>query len=170
MLLAALGGAPRIDPVRFRNDVDELIDQDPRPRPEPRRTRGLVDTAILIDPPPEAAMPEEASVAAITLADGSQASTLRAIQMSGQPHTTSPGDLGTPSRPSPASTLREPRTHCSFKAHWRPIQAMRWWEVAVDAASDCRWYSIQRHDLPNGCVVRVGFVAGPQRGESVGLC
>ncbi len=32
MLLAALAGAPRIDPTRFRRDVDELIDQDPRPR------------------------------------------------------------------------------------------------------------------------------------------
>jgi prevent-host-death family protein len=32
LLLAALGGAPRIDPTRFRKDVDELIDQDPRPR------------------------------------------------------------------------------------------------------------------------------------------
>jgi prevent-host-death family protein len=32
MLLAALAGAPRIDPSRFRKDVDELIDQDPRPR------------------------------------------------------------------------------------------------------------------------------------------
>jgi len=32
MLLAALAGAPRIDPTRFRKDVDELIDQDPRPR------------------------------------------------------------------------------------------------------------------------------------------
>jgi prevent-host-death family protein len=31
-LLAALAGAPRIDPIRFRKDVDELIDQDPRPR------------------------------------------------------------------------------------------------------------------------------------------
>jgi prevent-host-death family protein len=32
MPLAALAGAPRIDPIRFRKDVDELIDQDPRPR------------------------------------------------------------------------------------------------------------------------------------------
>jgi prevent-host-death family protein len=32
VLLGALAGAPRIDPTRFRNDVDELIDQDPRPR------------------------------------------------------------------------------------------------------------------------------------------
>ena len=32
MLLEALAGAPRIDATRFRNDVDELIDQDPRPR------------------------------------------------------------------------------------------------------------------------------------------
>jgi prevent-host-death family protein len=32
MLLTALAGAPRIDPTRFRKDVDELIDQDPRPR------------------------------------------------------------------------------------------------------------------------------------------
>lgn len=31
-LLTALAGAPRIDPTRFRMDVDELIDQDPRPR------------------------------------------------------------------------------------------------------------------------------------------
>ena len=31
-LLAALAGAPRIDPIRFRKDVDKLIDQDPRPR------------------------------------------------------------------------------------------------------------------------------------------
>jgi prevent-host-death family protein len=32
ILLAALAGAPRIDPTRFRKDVDEVIDQDPRPR------------------------------------------------------------------------------------------------------------------------------------------
>lgn len=32
ILLAALAGAPRIDPNRFRKDVDGLIDQDPRPR------------------------------------------------------------------------------------------------------------------------------------------
>lgn len=32
ILLAALAGAPRIDRTRFRKDVDELIDQDPRPR------------------------------------------------------------------------------------------------------------------------------------------
>jgi prevent-host-death family protein len=32
LLLAALAGASRIDPIRFRKDVDELIDQDPRPR------------------------------------------------------------------------------------------------------------------------------------------
>ena len=32
MLLAALAGAPRIDPTRFRKDIDELINQDPRPR------------------------------------------------------------------------------------------------------------------------------------------
>lgn len=32
LLLAALAGAPRIDPFKFRKDVDELIDQDPRPR------------------------------------------------------------------------------------------------------------------------------------------
>jgi prevent-host-death family protein len=31
LLLAALVGAPRIDPSRFRKDLDELIDQDPRP-------------------------------------------------------------------------------------------------------------------------------------------
>ena len=36
---------------------------------EPRRARGMVDTSILIDPPPETAMPEEASIAAITLAE-----------------------------------------------------------------------------------------------------
>jgi prevent-host-death family protein len=32
ILLAALAGAPRIDPTKFRKDVDGLIDQDPRPR------------------------------------------------------------------------------------------------------------------------------------------
>jgi prevent-host-death family protein len=32
-LLAALAGAPPIDRARFREDVDSLIDQDPRPRP-----------------------------------------------------------------------------------------------------------------------------------------
>jgi antitoxin (DNA-binding transcriptional repressor) of toxin-antitoxin stability system len=32
ILLAALAGAPRIDPTRFRRDIDELIDEDPRPR------------------------------------------------------------------------------------------------------------------------------------------
>jgi antitoxin (DNA-binding transcriptional repressor) of toxin-antitoxin stability system len=32
MLLAALTGAPPIDRTKFRSDVDELIDQDPRPR------------------------------------------------------------------------------------------------------------------------------------------
>jgi len=37
--------------------------------PERRRARGLVDTSVLIDPPPESALPEEASVAAITLAE-----------------------------------------------------------------------------------------------------
>ncbi len=37
--------------------------------PEPRRARGMVDTSVLIDPPPEKALPEEASVAAITLAE-----------------------------------------------------------------------------------------------------
>src|SRR6267143_3812193 len=37
--------------------------------PEPRRARGMVDTSVLIYPPPETAMPEEASVAAITLAE-----------------------------------------------------------------------------------------------------
>jgi prevent-host-death family protein len=31
-LLAALAGAPPIDPARFRKDVDSLIDQDPQPR------------------------------------------------------------------------------------------------------------------------------------------
>jgi predicted nucleic acid-binding protein len=34
-----------------------------------RRPRGLVDTSVLIDPPAETAMPEEASIAAITLAE-----------------------------------------------------------------------------------------------------
>lgn len=29
VLLAALAGAARIDPAKFRRDVDELIDQDP---------------------------------------------------------------------------------------------------------------------------------------------
>jgi predicted nucleic acid-binding protein len=37
--------------------------------PEARRARGLVDTSVLIDPPPESALPEEASVSAITLAE-----------------------------------------------------------------------------------------------------
>jgi predicted nucleic acid-binding protein len=37
--------------------------------PEPRRKRGMVDTSVLIDPPPETALPEEASIAAITLAE-----------------------------------------------------------------------------------------------------
>jgi len=37
--------------------------------PEPRRARGMVDTSVLIDPPPESALPEEASVSAITLAE-----------------------------------------------------------------------------------------------------
>lgn len=37
--------------------------------PELRRRRGLVDTSVLIDPPPEPALPEEASIAAITLAE-----------------------------------------------------------------------------------------------------
>ena len=37
--------------------------------PEPRRARGIIDTSVLIDPPPESALPEEASVAAITLAE-----------------------------------------------------------------------------------------------------
>jgi len=37
--------------------------------PEPRRARGLVDTSVLIDPPPESALPEAASVSAITLAE-----------------------------------------------------------------------------------------------------
>jgi prevent-host-death family protein len=32
MLVAALAGAPRIDPTRFRKDIDEVINQDPRPR------------------------------------------------------------------------------------------------------------------------------------------
>jgi antitoxin (DNA-binding transcriptional repressor) of toxin-antitoxin stability system len=31
-VLAAFVGAPRIDPRRFRKDVDALIDQDPAPR------------------------------------------------------------------------------------------------------------------------------------------
>jgi prevent-host-death family protein len=30
--VAAFSGAPRIDPARFRNDVDALLDQDPTPR------------------------------------------------------------------------------------------------------------------------------------------
>jgi predicted nucleic acid-binding protein len=37
--------------------------------PEPRRARGMVDTSVLIDPPPESALPDEASVSAITLAE-----------------------------------------------------------------------------------------------------
>ncbi len=37
--------------------------------PEPRHARGMVDTSVLIDPPPESALPEEASVSAITLAE-----------------------------------------------------------------------------------------------------
>jgi prevent-host-death family protein len=32
VLLAALAGAPPIDPARFRKEVDDLIDQDPTPR------------------------------------------------------------------------------------------------------------------------------------------
>jgi predicted nucleic acid-binding protein len=36
---------------------------------ERRHARGMVDTSVLIDPPPESALPEEASVAAITLAE-----------------------------------------------------------------------------------------------------
>jgi predicted nucleic acid-binding protein len=34
-----------------------------------RRARGIVDTSILIEPPAEAELPEEASVSAITLAE-----------------------------------------------------------------------------------------------------
>jgi predicted nucleic acid-binding protein len=34
-----------------------------------RLRRGLVDTSVLIDPPAETALPEEASIAAITLAE-----------------------------------------------------------------------------------------------------
>jgi antitoxin (DNA-binding transcriptional repressor) of toxin-antitoxin stability system len=30
--LAAFAGAPRIDPERFRRDVDAVLDQDPTPR------------------------------------------------------------------------------------------------------------------------------------------
>jgi antitoxin (DNA-binding transcriptional repressor) of toxin-antitoxin stability system len=30
--LAAFAGAPRIDPDRFRDDVDAVLDQDPAPR------------------------------------------------------------------------------------------------------------------------------------------
>lgn len=37
--------------------------------PERRHPRGIVDTSILIDPPAEDYLPEEASVAAITLAE-----------------------------------------------------------------------------------------------------
>lgn len=37
--------------------------------PDPRRARGMLDTSVLIDPPPESALPEDASVAAITLAE-----------------------------------------------------------------------------------------------------
>lgn len=37
--------------------------------PEPRAARGLIDTSVLIDPPPDSAMPQEVSVAAITLAE-----------------------------------------------------------------------------------------------------
>jgi predicted nucleic acid-binding protein len=37
--------------------------------PERRHARGIVDTSVLIDPPPESALPEEASIAAITLAE-----------------------------------------------------------------------------------------------------
>jgi prevent-host-death family protein len=32
VLLAALAGAPPIDATRFRQDIDRLIDQNPRPR------------------------------------------------------------------------------------------------------------------------------------------
>jgi len=32
VVMAAFAGAPRIDPGRFRADVDSLIDQDPAPR------------------------------------------------------------------------------------------------------------------------------------------
>jgi antitoxin (DNA-binding transcriptional repressor) of toxin-antitoxin stability system len=31
-LLEALAGAPHLDPVRFRKDLDSVIDQDVRPR------------------------------------------------------------------------------------------------------------------------------------------
>jgi predicted nucleic acid-binding protein len=37
--------------------------------PEERRARGLVDTSVLIDPPAENALPAQASIAAITLAE-----------------------------------------------------------------------------------------------------
>src|SRR5450759_3430235 len=37
--------------------------------PDRRRARGMVDTSVLIDPPPESALPQEASVAVITLAE-----------------------------------------------------------------------------------------------------
>lgn len=37
--------------------------------PDPRHARGMLDTSVLIDPPLESALPEEASVAAITLAE-----------------------------------------------------------------------------------------------------
>ena len=39
------------------------------PGPELRRSRGIVDTSILIEPPPEAQLPEAASISAITLAE-----------------------------------------------------------------------------------------------------
>jgi len=31
-VLSILAGAPRLDPKRFRQDVDRVIDQDPQPR------------------------------------------------------------------------------------------------------------------------------------------
>jgi len=31
-MLALLAGAPRVDPERFRSDVDAVVDQDPTPR------------------------------------------------------------------------------------------------------------------------------------------
>jgi predicted nucleic acid-binding protein len=34
-----------------------------------RRSRGLIDTSVLIDPPADSVMPEEASIAAISLAE-----------------------------------------------------------------------------------------------------
>lgn len=37
--------------------------------PDDRRARGLVDTSVLINPPVESALPREAAIAAITLAE-----------------------------------------------------------------------------------------------------